>query len=237
MIPGKIRRFYKSVSTAAAAEGGFSVMLDGKPVRTPAKAPLAVPTPALAQALQTEWEAQGEQLEPTSMPLTQLASTAIDRVAPLREGVVEELLNYASTDLLCYRADDPEELIARQNAVWQPLVDWALTRFDARLAVARGVMPVEQPPEALTALRRAVEAYDQWRLTALQMATAATGSLVLALALMEGRLDASGAFAASQLDELFQAELWGEDWEAVERRDRLLADVTAAARFKDLVAQ
>lgn len=236
MTLGKIRRFYTSVTAEPAPEGGFSVFLDGKPVRTPAKAALVLPTPGLAQALATEWATQAAHVEPATMPLTQLASTAIDRVGPLRMVVVDELMNYAATDLLCYRAEEPEELAARQAGVWQPLLDWAMARFDAPLAVACGVMPVEQSPQALAALRRAVETYDPWRLTALQMVTVAAGSLVLALALVEGRLDADAVFAASQVDELYQAELWGEDWEAAERRERLRGDIAAAARFLALAA-
>lgn len=236
MTIGKIRRIYKSAGIAAADEDGVAVLLDGKPLRTPAKVPLSVPTRALAEAIAAEWDRQGDHVEPATMPLMQLASTAVDRVGPLRAAVIDELMNYAATDLLCYRAEEPDELVARQNAAWQPLLDWAMVRLDAPLAVASGVMPVAQPPTALAALRRAVEAYDCWRLTALQMAAAATGSVVLALALLERRLDADQAFAVSQLDELYQAELWGEDWEAAERRDRLRADVAAAAAFAALVS-
>lgn len=228
-----IKRFYKTAGVAAA-NGGFAVTLDGRPVRTPMGAPLQVPSAALAEALAAEWQDQGEQIEPASMPLTQLANTAIDRVGPLRGAVIDELLNYAGTDLLCYRAEHPAELATRQSGRWQPVLDWAMTRFDAPLLVVTGVMPVAQPAETLAALRRAAEAYEPYRLTALQMATAASGSLVLALALVEGRLDEAEAFAASQLDELYQAELWGEDEEAAARRDRLKTELTAAAAFARL---
>lgn len=229
-MTSKIRRFYRAADVAAATDG-FAVVLDGRPVRTPAGRQLAVPVRALADALAEEWQSQGETLEPTAMPLTQLASTAIDRVGPNREAIVEELLRYATSDLLCYRAEQPRELVERQNRVWQPLLDWATSAFDVRLAVTAGVIPVSQPEAAVAALRRSLGAFDDWRLTALQAATAATGSLILALSMAHGRLSAADAFAASQLDELYQAELWGDDAEAEQRRARLRDDVDAAGRF------
>lgn len=235
MSLGKIKRFYKQVGAAAAATGGFSVTLDGRPVRTPAGAPLALPTIALAEAVAAEWQAQEGHVEPHSMPLMQLSATALDRIPPHREAIIDELLQFAATDLLCYRATEPHDLIDRQGHHWQPLIDWAMTRFDAPLRVTSGVMPVPQSDEALTALRRAVAAFDHWRLTALQSATAATGSLVLGLALIEGRLDAEAAFIASQLDELYQIELWGDDAEAEIRRRRLHHDIAAAGRLVTLL--
>lgn len=234
-----MKRFYKTASVAPAAAGpgaGHAVRLDGRPVRTPSKAELAVPTEALAAAIAAEWNSQGETLRLADMPLTQLANTAIDRVGALRPQMIDELLRFAETELLCYRAgDDQPALRDRQLSAWQPLLDWARTRYDADLCITAGLMPVTQSAAALKALRLAVEQLDDWRLTALQAAAAALGSLVLALALLEGRLDAEGAFAAAYLDEAFQIEQWGEDAEAAARLARLRKDVADAAEFLSLV--
>jgi chaperone required for assembly of F1-ATPase len=169
------------------------------------------------------------------MPLTRLAATALDRTSAQRDQVVAETANFAGTDLVCYRADHQPELAARQQAVWQPLLDWATLRFDAPLTVTAGVIPTPQSPAGLKAFAAAVAAHDDLRLTALHTLTAACGSLVIALAVLEGRLDAEAAFAASQLEETFQIELWGEDAEAAARRSALAADIAAAARFVSLL--
>jgi chaperone required for assembly of F1-ATPase len=169
------------------------------------------------------------------MPLTRLAATAIDRTAAKRDEIVVEIANYAATDLVCYRAERPPALAARQEAAWQPLIDWAAGRYDAGLAVTAGVVPTPQSPASLKAYAGVVAAFDDFRLTALQAATAACGSLIIALALFERRLDADSAFAASQLDETFQIEAWGEDAEATHRREVLAADIAAAARFLELL--
>lgn len=234
MTIGKAKRFYKTAAVAPAEGGGFAVTLDGKPIRTPAGTPFAVPSLGLAEAIATEWGAQGDTLQPHTMPLMQLASTALDRVGPRRDAVIDELLNYAATDLLCYRAAEPAELAERQQRAWQPLLDWAARRFAAELSVTTGIVPVTQPEPALAALRRATAALDDWRLTALQSATAAAGSLVVALAMLEGEIDADKAFVVAFLDEIYQAELWGDDYEAEDRRDRLRADLEAAQRFARL---
>jgi chaperone required for assembly of F1-ATPase len=167
--------------------------------------------------------------------LTRLAATAIDRTAPQRDLIAAETAGYAGTDLVCYRADHPPALVTRQQAVWQPVIDWATRRYDTALAVATGVVPTGQSPATLRAFAAAVAAHDDFRLTALHVLTAACGSLVIALALVEGRLDAEAAFAASQLDETFQIEAWGEDVEAAVRRQALAADIAAAARFLELL--
>jgi chaperone required for assembly of F1-ATPase len=169
------------------------------------------------------------------MPLTQLASTAIDRVAPQRDAIVQQVAAYAGTDLVCYRAAHPPELAARQQAVWQPLIDWAVLRYDAPLEITAGVIPIAQPPASLRAFAAAVAEQDDLALAALHLATGASGSLVIALALGEGRLDAAEAFAASQLDESFQIEAWGEDEEQARRRRALAGDIAAAARFLSLL--
>lgn len=229
-----MKRVYREVSARGAGDG-WGIALDGRPLRTPAKHELIVPTEQLAQAIAAEWEAQQQEIRPVTMPLTRLAATAIDRTAIQREQIAAETANYAGTDLVCYRADRPPELVARQQAVWGPLLDWAMLRYDAALAVTSGIIPKPQSPMALNTFAAAVAAQDDFRLTALHALTAACGSLVIALALFEGRLDAESAFAASQLDETFQIEAWGEDAEAASRRRALAEDITAAARFVELL--
>lgn len=229
-----MKRFYRE-AVVATAEDGFTILLDGKPLRTPAKNELKVARRGLAEAIAAEWQGQGKTVTPLALPLTRLVSTAIDRVAPRRAEVVAEIAKYAGTDLLCYRAADPPELAARQHTVWQPLLDWADERFDARLAVTHGVTPISQAQAALEALKRAVAAHDEIRLVALHLATTTCGSLILALALLEGRLSPDEAFAAAQLDESFQIERWGEDLEQATRRDALREDIALAARFAALL--
>jgi chaperone required for assembly of F1-ATPase len=228
-----MRRIYASAG-AVPRDDGFGIALDGKPLLTPAKRPLVVPGAALAGAIAAEWQAQGETIDPQTMPMMRLASSALDLVTPRRAAIEAELVTYAGTDLVCYRADHPPELIARQHAVWQPLLDWASLRFDAPLIVTSGILPVEQPPEVARAFASAVERYDPLLLTALHAATTACGSLVIGLALLEERLDAAAAFAAAQLEESFQIESWGEDAEQTARRAGLLEDIEATARFAAL---
>jgi chaperone required for assembly of F1-ATPase len=229
-----MRRVYKSVETRPAADG-WGVALDGRPLRTPARRELSVPSEPLAAAIAAEWDAQATDIRPETMPLTRLAATAIDRTAMQRAATVAEIANYVATDLVCYRAEHPAALAARQDAAWQPLLDWAAGRYDAGLAVTVGVVPAAQSPVSLKTYAGIVAALDDFRLTAVQAATAACGSLIIALALVEGCIDAASAFAASQLDESFQIEAWGEDPEAARRRRALAADIAAAARFLELL--
>jgi chaperone required for assembly of F1-ATPase len=229
-----MKRLYKD-AVAVAVAGGYGIALDGKPLLTPAKRPLVLPALPLAEAIAAEWQAQGDTVDPLAMPQMRLASIAIDLVMPRCEEVLAELGKYAATDLVCYRAEHPPELVARQHSVWQPLVDWATLRFDAPLAITAGIVPVAQPPATLHAFAAALAAYDPLRLTALHAATAACGSLVIALALIEGRLDAEAAFAAAQLDESFQIEQWGEDAEQTVRRANLRKDIAAIAQLVDLL--
>jgi chaperone required for assembly of F1-ATPase len=220
-----------------AADQGFGISLDDKPLRTPAKALLSVPSRALAEAIAAEWHAQGDEIQLDNLPLTRLASTAIDLVTPRRAQVIAEIARYAGTDLVCYRAGHPPDLAQRQHAAWQPLIDWATLRYDAPLEVTVGVVPVTQLPETLRAFAAAIDAYGVLHLAALHMATAACGSLVVALALIEGRLDVEGAFAAAQLDETYEIELWGEDPEQTRRRAALKDDMALAARFIELLRE
>jgi chaperone required for assembly of F1-ATPase len=229
-----MKRFYEDVAVVAD-EGGFAVRLDRKALRTPAKAPLILPTRALAEAIAAEWRGQGVTVKLTDLPLTRLASTGIDLVAARRGDIAAAVARYAGTDLVCYRAEHPPELVRRQHATWQPLIDWATLRYDARLEVTAGIVPVTQSPATLRAFAVAVESYGNLELAALHLATSATGSLVVALALIEGRLDVDAAFAAAQLDESFEIEQWGEDAEQTERRTALKDDMVLAHRFISLL--
>jgi len=211
--------------------GSFRILLDGKPIKTPARANLALPARALAEAVADEWRAQVQTVESETMPLTKLANTAIDRVAKHRVHVVEQICAFGRGDLLCYRASEPAALVARQAAVWDPLLDWAQARYGARLKTGQGIGYVEQPADALASLDAAARAFDDFALAALHTAASLSGSLVLALALADGRLDARETFEVSQLDETFQAEKWGRDDEAEARRGHLLAELRAAERF------
>jgi chaperone required for assembly of F1-ATPase len=231
-----MKRRYTAASVVRAGEL-YAIALDAKAVRTPAKRALVVPSRGLAEAIAAEWREQGDEVRAHTMPLTRLASTAIDLVAQRREQVVAEIVNYAGSDLLCYRAEHPPELIAREHDAWQPLIDWAILRFDAPLVVTGGILPVRQLPETMRAFTAAVDAYDPLMLTALHAITTASGSLVIALAVLEGRLDATAAFAAAELDETFEIEKWGEDAEQSERRAALQDDIAAAARFAALLRE
>ena len=226
-----MRRFYKEVSVAADR----SITLDGKPILTPAKARLVAPTQSLAEAIAQEWLAQGDVVLPASMPLTRLANTAIDRTEPLRKSIIAELAGFAAHDLLCYRATEPDDLIARQQAAWDPLLDWVHETFGARLLTTHGVGHVQQDAHAVSALTHALETQDAWTLTGLHAATTITSSFVLALALSEGRLSAAEAFATARIDENFQAEKWGLDAEAETRACRLAVELEMAERFMALV--
>ncbi len=229
-----MKRFYKEASVAEAAEGGYAVCLDGKPMRTPAGTALRLPRAALAEAVAEEWRAQGEDILPHTMPVTQLVSTALDRVPAQRAAILAHVLSYAGTDLLCYRAAAPADLAARQTALWQPVLDWLTARLGVELAVTEGILPITQSEAALAALAARVADYDDFTLAAFQAAVAGLGSLFLALAVAERRLDAEEAVAASLLDETYQIELWGEDPEATRRRGTLRNDIIAAGRVMDI---
>jgi len=229
-----MKRFYREAS-AGDGDDGFVVLLDARPVKTPAKAGLVLPTESLAAAVAAEWDAQTETVDPNAMPLMRLACTAIDRVAPQREAVADEVARYAATDLLCYRADSPETLVRRQDETWQPLLDWLAESHGVHLAATTGVMPVAQDEAGLARLRKVVAAHDSFELAALHTAVSVCGSLVLGLAVSTGRLDAAAAWQASRLDHDFQADRWGEDPEAARLAAVAEADLHAAARFLDLI--
>lgn len=231
-----MKRFHKETAVDAS-DGGFRVLLDGKPMRTPAKTMMVVPAEALARAIAAEWDAvpEGGELNVTYLALTRLAATGLDRVASQRGKVIDDTAKYGASDLLCYRATEPESLVKRQAEAWQPLLDWARERHGAELAVASGLTFVSQPNAALARLRRAVEAHSDMSLSALYNLTHISGSLVIALAISDGRLDAEQAFAAAQLDELYQIEKWGEDPLATKRHEGIRHDISAGARFLKLL--
>jgi len=202
-----VKRFWTDVAIGP----GRSVTLDGRPVRTPGRAPLALPTDALAGLVADEWRGVGDTVDPRAMPLTGLANAAIDRIAPDPAAFADGLARYGESDLLCYRADAPAELAQRQAAAWDPPLAWARARYDVHWTVATGIVHQAQPPATLVRLGAAVAALDPFRLAALSPLVTITGSLVLALALLENAIGPEAAWAASRVDEDWQAERWGED--------------------------
>ena len=227
------KRFWKT-ATAGPCDGGFTILLDTRPVKTPAKQPLILPTQAMAEALAVEWDAQSGVIRPETMPLTRAANSSIDKVMPNLDAVVEELSGYGGSDLLCYRADDPEPLVGRQAAGWDPLLDWAKAELEAPLRVTSGVIPVPQPPESLQRLRSHVAAQSAFQLAALHDLVAISGSLILGLAVARRRLTADEAFALSRIDESWQIEQWGADDEAAQAESIRKAALLSAERFYQL---
>lgn len=215
----------------------FGVFGDDRPLRTPAGLDVVVASRPLAEAIVAELRAQAaaRSLDITGLPNLRLVATAIDRVQPARAAHIDAMAAYGETELLCYRAKHPADLVERQHAAWQPLLDWAAERFDARLGNTAGVMPQRQPAASLAALRAAIAGYDDLLLAALAFAVQTSGSLVVGLAMVEGRLDADQAFAVAELDESYQIEQWGEDTEAARRRAARRVDLAQAARFIALV--
>lgn len=229
------KRFYKDVSIGES-DGGFGVLLDGRTVRTPAKRPLVVPSAGLAERLKAEWEAQAEEIDPAKMPVTRLVNTAIDGVADNADAVIDEIVRFAGTDMICYRADSPERLVAIQQEAWDPVLEWAAEALGARFILAQGVIHQEQPAQAIAAFATALEKFrSPLELACIHTVTTLTGSAILALALAHGRLDAETVWRLAHVDEDWQIEHWGTDEEAFRRRElrRQELDV-AAAVFGDV---
>lgn len=227
------RRFYKAVSVEKR-DGGYAVALDGRVPKTPAGKPLVVPARAIAELIAAEWDAQGEKIDPLSMPLTRLANVVIDQSDSARDGLVDEVVRYCETDLTCHLADSPQELVEKQTAGWGPVREWAGETLGVALVPVVGVIAAAQPEASLAAARQVAEEQSQWSLTALAWLTATLGSAVLALAVLKGRLTAEEAFTLSRVDEDWQISLWGEDEEAsalaaLRRRDALAAGQWLAA--------
>ncbi len=231
-----MKRFYKETAIDAG-DGGWRILLDGKPMRTPAKTVLVVPTEPLAQAIAGEWRGVPESAEinPAHLPLTRLAATGLDRVAPRHLEIIGDTAKYAGSDLLCYRATAPNSLVNTQTETWQPLLDWAAERYGARLNVVDGISFVEQPEDAKARLRDAVAAHADLALAALYNLTHTSGSLVIALAVSDGRLTAEDAVAAALVDELYQVGRWGDDPLAQKHREGVAKDIAAGARFLALL--
>ena len=233
-----MKRFWSHAVSVPRPEGGYAVLLDGRPLRIPGGAALATNHRALAEAIAAEWNAaggaQGGEMSMEEVPLTRLLGTAQDRIAPDPAPMVQGLAKYAETDLLCYRANDAA-LAERQAREWQPLLDWAAERHHAPLTITAGLMPVVQPSASLDALQQAIAEHAAEELAALGLAVPALGSLVLALALSEGRLDAEEAHRLAILDETYQEQRWGTDAEATKRQARAAAEITLAERFLALV--
>ena len=236
MAHATVKRFYTDVAIISDGEG-HAIRLDGRAIKTPARAPLAVPSRPLAEAIAAEWAAQAEEIDPRSMPLTGLANAAIDRVGPERAVFVRDLSAYGESDLLCYRATEPESLVARQAESWDALLDWARTRYDVAFTVVGGIIHEPQPAATIARLGEAVAARDTFALAGLSPLVTIGGSLVVALAVIEHAITPEAAFAATHLDELWQAERWGEDALATEARESRALDFTAAAAFVALAAE
>jgi chaperone required for assembly of F1-ATPase len=228
MSDWKPKRFWKTTK-ATASDGGFTVLLDGRSVKTPAKAALVVPTMPMAEAVASEWDAQGDKVDPITMPITRGANAAIDKVRTQHAEVAAMLAEYGDSDLLCYRAAGPQELITRQADAWDPLLDWAAQTFDARLTVGEGVMHIDQDPDVLARLRAEVFAFDAFGLAAAHDLISISGSLILGLAVTRNAVDPDHAWNVSRVDEHWQTEQWGEDEEAA------ALEVTKRAAFLDAV--
>jgi chaperone required for assembly of F1-ATPase len=231
------KRFYKGVETAETPDG-YLIRLDGKPVLTPARAVMALPTQAAASLVADEFAAQGETIDPVTMPVMRLVNTAIDGVAADTQAVLEDILRFASSDLVCYRAGTPEELVQRQNEAWDPVIDWARRKLGARLFLAEGVMHVEQPREAIGAIGIHLKLREEpLRLAAVHVMTSLTGSALLALAVESGEVDVETAWSAAHVDEDWNIAQWGEDAEAAARRAFRKRDMLAAASLLKALAE
>ena len=230
-----MKRFYRQAEAVPLDPDGYGVALDGRRVRTPAGRPLALPSRALAEAVAGEWAAQGETVQPRTMAMMTLSATALDRVAPRAGEVAAEIARYGETDLLCYRDAAGRELAQRQNAAWQPVLDWLAATHGVRLKPVAGVMPAAQDGPALEALRLAVDAHEPFRLTALHTAVAATGSAALGMALIGGRVNACQAWRCARIDDEWQAERWGEEEDARKRGAALRDELAAVERFAALL--
>jgi chaperone required for assembly of F1-ATPase len=229
-----MKRFYKQAEAAPTEGGGFAILLDGRPVVTPAKRKLALPTVALADVA-AEWNAQGEKLDPRSMPLTGLANAAIDRVEPDPETFARSLAKYGESDLLCYRAEGPGPLVRRQAEAWGPLLQWARRRFDVDFTLVEGIVHRPQPADTVDRLARAVSARDPFTLAALSPLVTISGSLIVALAMAEGAIGLEEAWAAATVDETWQAEKWGQDSLAAAALEARRQDFKTARRFLELL--
>jgi chaperone required for assembly of F1-ATPase len=227
-------RFYKEVKIIQR-DGGYAVELDGQLVLTPGGKPQTVASKALVEAIAAEWCAQGKKVIPATMPLTGYVNTAIDRIGNNREVIFKNVLNFAGTDLLCYRCEEPEDLATRQNEYWQPLLDWAADSMGVELEVTHSILPLRQPIKAIEALVHKLQKMNDMEIAGIASLAAACGSLIIALALADGKIDPAHAFDCSQLDQIYQNERWGVDEEAKSRQKNIKNDIASAALFLSLL--
>ena len=232
--PSHPKRFYEHVAIKDEGDG-VALLLDGKGVRTPGKTPFLLPNAALAEAIAEEWRGQGARIDPSTMPLTRLANSVIDGVKGSEGAVLDDILKYAGSDLLCYRAEGSKELVALQSKHWDPILAFAKKDLGSPMRLSEGVMHVAQPQASLDAIRKRLDSFDAWSLAALHVMTGLSGSALLALAVALGRLTPEEAWAAAHVDEDWQIAQWGEDEEAKLRRANRHRDFTAAARLLTLL--
>ncbi len=235
MRPPLRQRFYEQV-TVVECGGRFDVLLDDRPVRTPARNPLGTPTRALSEAVAAEWRAQTDVVDPAAMPLTRLVNTIIDGMATAAPAVAEEVAKFLASDLVVYRAEGPQGLVEKQAAAWDPVIAWARDALGARFVLAAGMIYATQPETALAAARRALP-HDIWRLGAVHAITTLTGSALIALAVLHGRLDAEAAWTAAHVDEDWNMDFWGRDELALNRRALRYAELQAACQVLALIGE
>jgi chaperone required for assembly of F1-ATPase len=228
------KRFYKSVDVAAR-DGGFAITLDGRNVRTPGKRELVVPIEALARAIAEEWSSQGERIDPATMPLTRLANSAIEAVSERMQEVRADVVAFAGRDLLCYRAEAPAALVARQQAAWDPVLAWIKETLSVEFKIQKGLMPIDQDPQALAAVAGTLDDLDALSLSAVHVMTTISGSALLAIAHLKGRITVDEAWAAATVDETWQSEQWGLDAEAEAQAARRRAEFSAASQCLHLL--
>lgn len=224
------RRFYQSVGVATA-DHGYSVLLDDRPLLTPGRNKLILPTEPLAEAVGDEWDAQEKTIDPMTMPMTRLANTAFDLVTEKKQDVIDDVAAYAGSDLICYRAEEPDELVMKQMAQWDPILDWAADALGAEFDTTMGINHIKQPPEAVSQIRRAIEGLNVFALTAVHNMTTLTGSALLVLAHISGRFDAITCWQTAHVDEDWQISKWGFDAEAKERREKRWQEMEASSKF------
>lgn len=229
-----MKRFYEQVQYVAQ-DGGFAIQLDGRSVKTPMKKPLILPNEKLAQAVQGEWGAQGEKIDPYSMPLTRLANAALDRIEAERDAVIEQIIRFCGTDLLCYRADAPESLVEAQAQAWDPLLDWLKSELDIYLPVAVGITPIHVEDGLEAKFKTQIDALDVFALSGLGAIVSAAGSLVVGLGVLHGHIDGEQAYLAASVDERYQLDRWGADDDAEAQLKGREKDIKAAAVFLSLL--
>lgn len=229
-----MKRFYREVAVRADDAGGYAVALDDRPIRTPKREFLAVPTQQLAQKIAEEWIAQGEDIAPSTMPLTGMANASIDLIAPDIAAFAKPLAAFGESDLLCYRAPEAG-LAAVEAAGWNPILNWAETHYGVEFRLVTGIIHQPQPTATVAGLAEALASHNAWRLAALSPLITIAGSLVIALAMVERAFDAESLWQAVTLDERWQEEKWGVDDQALAARNRKMAEWHAAAQFLDLL--